>query len=209
MQFRHLGAVGLLLLPTVALATEPAPVSVDTLQIITAVEEDVPVTEVVVDSLAGAEPDSLFYASEDDPLEMEMITVSARRVTRVAGADRVELDRELVESRGGGSVADLATLLPSTKLTVNSRGESLFMVRGSSERHVRVMLDGIRFVDLKRLHTVLKRLCVVRSLVVDHAQEVGYPRRDLTGPTTRGDLLRLNGQPECVLRVAAQLRKAR
>lgn len=143
MQFRHLGAVGLLLLPTVALATEPAPVSVDTMQIITAVEEDVPVTEVVVDSLAGVEPDSLFYASEDDPLEMEMITVSARRVTRVAGADRVELDRELVESRGGGSVADLATLLPSTKLTVNSRGESLFMVRGSSERHVRVMLDGI------------------------------------------------------------------
>ena len=116
-------------------ASEPAPASVDTIPMITAVEEGTPVVEV--------EADSVFYSSEDDPLEMQMITVSGRRVTRVAGADRVELDRELVESRDAGSVADLATLLPSTKLTVNSRGESLFMVRGSSERHLRVEFDGI------------------------------------------------------------------
>jgi iron complex outermembrane receptor protein len=137
MRFRHLGAVGFLLIPTLALASEPSPASVDTIPMITAVPEDTPIVEVEVAA------DSTFYASEDQPLELEMITVSARRVTRVAGADRVELDQELVDSRDGGSVADLATLLPSTKLTVNSRGESLFMVRGSSERHLRVELDGI------------------------------------------------------------------
>jgi iron complex outermembrane receptor protein len=109
-------------------------VSVDTFPLIGAV---------VGDSVRTVEADSVYHASENSPLQLEMITVSGRRISRQAGADRIELDSELVETRDGGSVADLSTLLPSTKLTVNSRGESLFMVRGSSERHLRVELDGI------------------------------------------------------------------
>jgi iron complex outermembrane receptor protein len=109
-------------------------VSVDTFPLIGAVSGD---------SVRTFEADSVYHASENSPLQFEMITVSGRRISRQAGADRIELDSELVESRDGGSIADLSTLLPSTKLTVNSRGESLFMVRGSSERHLRVELDGI------------------------------------------------------------------
>jgi len=111
--------------------------SIDTLSIIEAVSES------EASTTSTAPPDTTWYANEGTPLRMDMITVSARRVSRSAGADRIEIDQELVETRDGGSVADLAPLMPSTKLTVNSRGESLFMVRGSSERHLRVELDGI------------------------------------------------------------------
>ena len=130
-------ALGLLLIAAPGASSEEMPrstVSVDTLPLINAVAPD---------SARVVEADSTYFASEDSPLQLEMITVSGRRISREAGADRIELDGELVESRDGGSVADLSTLLPSTKLTVNSRGESLFMVRGSSERHLRVELDGI------------------------------------------------------------------
>jgi iron complex outermembrane receptor protein len=130
-------AFGLLFIAASGASATGAPrstVSVDTFPLITAVSED---------SVRIVEADSIYYGNEDHPLQLEMITVFGRRVSRVAGADRIELDTELVESRDGGSVADLSTLLPSTKLTVNSRGESLFMVRGSSERHLRVELDGI------------------------------------------------------------------
>ncbi len=41
------------------------------------------------------------------------------------------------------SAADLSPVLPATRTVVNSRGESVFMVRGASERHVRLWLDGI------------------------------------------------------------------
>jgi iron complex outermembrane receptor protein len=136
-----ISAVFAILTPTATALAQTdgtAPASVDTIPMIMAVEEDEPVEAVEV-----VESDSLFFASEEAPLELEMITVSARRIIREAGADRIELDDELIETQDGGSVADLVTLLPSTKLTVNSRGESLFMVRGSSERHLRVELDGI------------------------------------------------------------------
>jgi len=125
----------------------PAVDSVDTLEVIPAAvhPDSVSVIEVspVDSNRTTAAADTVYTSSSVNPLRMEQIDVSARRVTRVAGADRVELDQELVDSRDGGSVADLVSLLPSTKLTVNSRGESLFMVRGSSERHLRVELDGI------------------------------------------------------------------
>ncbi len=91
-------------------------------------------------------PDSVrttYTSSAEDPLVLETQEVTARRVVREAGADRVEIGPLLLETRDGGSVADLGTLLPSTQFTVNSRGEALFLVRGSQERHLRVELDGI------------------------------------------------------------------
>lgn len=91
-------------------------------------------------------PDSIrtiYTASEDQPLALETFEVRARRILRELGADRIELDAGLIETQDGGSVADLGSLLPSTHLTVNSRGEALFQVRGASERHLGVELDGI------------------------------------------------------------------
>lgn len=83
------------------------------------------------------------YASEEEPFVMPTQEVRARRVVRESGADRVEISPGMLESRDGASVADLGSLLPSTHLSTNSRGEALFMVRGSSERHLAVELDGI------------------------------------------------------------------
>lgn len=91
-------------------------------------------------------PDSVrtrYTASKNEPLPLETFEVRARRILRELGADRIELDAGLIESQDGGSVADLGALLPSTHLTVNSRGEALFQVRGSSERHLSIELDGI------------------------------------------------------------------
>ena len=98
------------------------------------------------DSLGTVTTDSvrtIYTSSADAPLRLDAFEVRARRIVRDLGADHIELSAGLIESRDGGSVADLGTLLPSTHLTVNSRGEALFQVRGSSERHLRVRLDGI------------------------------------------------------------------
>ncbi len=91
-------------------------------------------------------PDSvtqIFVAGPDAPLPMPAVEVLARRLVRGIDTNRIEVGRSLVEGRDGGSIADLAPLLPSTHLSVNSRGEALFMVRGASERHLRIRLDGI------------------------------------------------------------------
>ena len=91
-------------------------------------------------------PDSLrqvYTSSRENPLVLEIQQVTARRVIREAGADRVEIGTLLIDSQDGGSVADLGALLPSTQLTINSRGEALFLVRGAQERHLRVELDDI------------------------------------------------------------------
>lgn len=145
MRSTHFLVALLVALPAASRAEPPVSTTpVDTLELIMAVDADsVRVVEVDRPDSSAVVGRPLYSASRQNPLQMDMITVSARRVSRASGADRVELDQELVESRDGGSVADLVTLMPSTKLTVNSRGESLFMVRGSSERHLRVELDGI------------------------------------------------------------------
>lgn len=56
---------------------------------------------------------------------------------------RTQIDAPAVSLRDPGSLADLGALLPSARVSVNSRGESTLMVRGAPERHVQVFLDGI------------------------------------------------------------------
>jgi len=48
-----------------------------------------------------------------------------------------------LRERSRPTVAAAAPLMPSTRAGVNSRGETQFMVRGASERHLRVSMDGI------------------------------------------------------------------
>ena len=78
---------------------------------------------------------TLYYA--------DVIEVTGVAVRRVAEPSRIALDELTVSQRDAGSVAELAPLLPGTNLSVNSRGESQFMVRGASERHLRLFLDGM------------------------------------------------------------------
>ncbi|MGD9546078.1 MAG: TonB-dependent receptor [Candidatus Krumholzibacteriia bacterium] len=48
-----------------------------------------------------------------------------------------------IEAMDPASLADIGGLLPSTRVAVNSRGESYLMIRGAPERHVQTFLDGI------------------------------------------------------------------
>ncbi len=74
---------------------------------------------------------------------MPRVVITASRLDRMLGAGQVQLGEQAIEVTDGRAIADLAPLLPSTKANVNSRGEALFMVRGASERHVPVFLEGI------------------------------------------------------------------
>lgn len=82
-------------------------------------------------------PDSL----EIHTLKPVQVTGDPLRLPVEAGP--VHLDAIRIRDAGGASLADLGSLLPSTQITVNSRGEGLFMLRGAPERHLPVFLEGI------------------------------------------------------------------
>jgi iron complex outermembrane receptor protein len=56
---------------------------------------------------------------------------------------RTSIEAPAVALRDPGSLADLGALLPSARVSANSRGESTLMIRGAPERHTQVFLDGI------------------------------------------------------------------
>ncbi len=60
-----------------------------------------------------------------------------------AVVDRTVLDGDDLVRLDPGSLADLGAVLPSARVTVNSRGDAVAMIRGASERHVQTFLDGI------------------------------------------------------------------
>ena len=57
--------------------------------------------------------------------------------------DRTRLDTTTLDLHGGGSLAELGAILPSVRVSENSRGDRHLMVRGAPERHVQTFLDGI------------------------------------------------------------------
>lgn len=91
-----------------------------------------------------AVPDSTFY-SEADTLwgVTEAVVVVGASTSRVADPAATSLDALAVAPRDARSAADLAPLVPAARVAVNSRGESQLMLRGASERHVRLYFDGI------------------------------------------------------------------
>jgi len=76
-------------------------------------------------------------------------------------AGRTVIDATQLTNLDPASVADLTVALPSTRATVNSRGDAHPMVRGAPERHVQTYLDGVPLnipwderVDLETVPTV-------------------------------------------------------
>ncbi|HPF70373.1 MAG TPA: TonB-dependent receptor [Candidatus Krumholzibacteria bacterium] len=57
--------------------------------------------------------------------------------------DRTVLAGDALARLDAGSLAAIGAVLPSSRVTVNSRGDAVPMVRGASERHVQTFLDGI------------------------------------------------------------------
>jgi len=84
-------------------------------------------TTAPADTLLVDLPDLVVRGAEATPVRVDRTRIAPPAVRRVDAA----------------SLADLGALLPSARVTVNSRGEAHAMVRGASERHVQVFLDGI------------------------------------------------------------------
>jgi len=91
-----------------------------------------------------AAPDSTFFSATDSiwGVTAPVIVIGAP-TSRPADPAAATVDAVTITARDARSVADLGVALPATKVNVNSRGESLFSVRGAPERHVRVNLEGI------------------------------------------------------------------
>ncbi len=95
-------------------------------------------------ALDFATPDSTFFSAADSIWGLtEPVIVIGAPAGRSADPAATAVDAVTISARDARSVADLGPLLPATKVNVNSRGESLFSVRGAPERHVRVFLDGV------------------------------------------------------------------
>jgi len=60
-----------------------------------------------------------------------------------ASPSAVVFTEEALDLVNPWNAGDLEAVIPSAVVSVNSRGESLLMMRGASERHVSVSLDGI------------------------------------------------------------------
>ena len=88
----------------------------------TALAQDAPSDTLLVDL-----PDLVVRGSEAAPVRL----------------DRTRLDAPAVQRQDAASLAELGALLPSARVTVNSRGDAHAMVRGAPERHVQTYLDGI------------------------------------------------------------------
>ena len=54
-----------------------------------------------------------------------------------------EINFREIEKSDASTVSELAKYIPSVKLQTNSRGESLFYLRGSGERQIALFFDGI------------------------------------------------------------------
>ena len=87
-------------------------------------------------------------ASGADSSTDSLTVVLPDLIVGAAGAEmadpaQVFLSEVLIESRDPVALEDLGSLLPATWAATNSRGESAFVVRGASERHVRNWLEDI------------------------------------------------------------------
>jgi len=106
-------------------------------------------------------PDSLRLAADSlNILTLDPVEVKGEPLRLPMEGAAVKLGALRIRDAGGASLADLGPLLPSTRMSVNSRGEALFMLRGASERHLPVYLDGFPLslpwderVDLSMLPT--------------------------------------------------------
>jgi iron complex outermembrane receptor protein len=96
--------------------------------------------EATADSVAAklriVQSDSLWVIEEP-------VVVFGTTTTSATDPAAATVDAIALAARDVHTAADLAPALPATRVVVNSRGESVFMVRGASERHIRLWLDGI------------------------------------------------------------------
>ncbi len=69
--------------------------------------------------------------------------VVSGQADEAAAADKTRIDTPAILVQDPGSLADLGGLIPSARVSTNSRGDSHLMIRGAPERHVQTFLDDI------------------------------------------------------------------
>ncbi|MBN1301885.1 MAG: TonB-dependent receptor [Melioribacteraceae bacterium] len=72
---------------------------------------------------------------------LEEITVKSGMVLEPKSITTVK--RENIDKADASSLIELGKYIPSIKIQINSRGESLFYLRGSSERQISLFFDGV------------------------------------------------------------------
>ncbi|MFT5233710.1 MAG: iron complex outermembrane receptor protein [Candidatus Krumholzibacteriia bacterium] len=70
------------------------------------------------------------------------LTVSGEQA-ELPNPDKTRINTPAIKVQDPGSLADVAGLIPSARVSTNSRGDTHLMIRGAPERHVQTFLDGI------------------------------------------------------------------
>jgi iron complex outermembrane receptor protein len=94
---------------------------------------------VLVASVAGAENSAKPDTTVTDLGEV----VVSGQAGEAPAPDKTRIDTPMIQVRDPGSLEDLGGLIPSARVSTNSRGDSHLMIRGSPERHVQTFLDDI------------------------------------------------------------------
>ncbi len=73
--------------------------------------------------------------------KLEQVTVEASR--KLESKMHIEIDHKKIERTDASNLSELGKLIPSLKVRTNSRGESLFYLRGAGERQIALFFDGV------------------------------------------------------------------
>lgn len=73
--------------------------------------------------------------------KLEQVTVEASR--KLESKMHIEIDHKKIERTDASNLSELGKLIPSLKVQTNSRGESLFYLRGAGERQIALFFDGV------------------------------------------------------------------
>lgn len=73
--------------------------------------------------------------------KLEEITIKADK--ELQSKIITEINFKEIEQTDAGNISELAKLIPSVKVQTNSRGETLFYLRGAGERQIMLFFDGV------------------------------------------------------------------
>lgn len=87
---------------------------------------------------------NFYYAQAIDSVKhyyLKEITVKGGLILEAKTVTEINIKE--IEKSDAGTISELAKYIPSVKLQTNSRGESLFYLRGSGERQIALFFDGV------------------------------------------------------------------
>jgi len=73
--------------------------------------------------------------------KLQEITVRSGEILEPKSVTQINFNR--IENSDAGSISEIGKFIPSLKVQTNSRGETLFFIRGSGERQISLFFDGI------------------------------------------------------------------